>query len=54
MASLRELCIVRRVYRRFNFLEESIQRHDDRAVIDICGGLVNGNQTHHQPGMTSG
>jgi hypothetical protein len=27
---------------------------NDRAVIDTCGGLVNVNQTHHQPDMTSG
>jgi hypothetical protein len=53
-ASLREPCIVREVYRRLSFPEESTQRHDVCAVIDTCGGHVNVNRIHHQPDMTSG
>jgi hypothetical protein len=45
---------MRGVYRRLSFPEESTQRHDGHAVIDICDGLVNVNRIHHQPGMTSG
>jgi hypothetical protein len=48
MASLREPCIVRGVYRGFSFTEESTQRYDDHAVIDPCDGLANVNRTHRK------
>jgi hypothetical protein len=53
-----EPCIVRRLSRRpsklLNFSEKGTLRRDGHAAIDMCCGLINVYQIHHQPSVASG